>query len=89
MKQGVENPSEWQLEDFLLNDSFIRWIRRVSSADENSYWQQWLAENPKKQKIVKEAAVFVNSFSANTVFDATEAEIDRRLNRLQDLARTR
>src|SRR5690606_11647700 len=44
----------YEPEDFLTDDRFIRWVNRPDKASEE-FWQQWLGENPGKKETVTQA----------------------------------
>ncbi len=50
MRKNYEN-----LEDFLNDESFLSWVFRSDDNDQPE-WDRWLADNPGKQKMVKEIA---------------------------------
>lgn len=43
------------IEDLLAEDSFIRWITDSASTKEQDYWEQWMAEDPAREVMVREA----------------------------------
>ena len=46
--------SQFSVEDFLLDDQFRKWIFNPEK-DDNIYWENWLAQNPKKATELIEA----------------------------------
>jgi ferric-dicitrate binding protein FerR (iron transport regulator) len=42
------------VEDFLLNDSFLRYCAGVG-VDDVAHWEQWIAAHPEKQEVVEQA----------------------------------
>lgn len=52
--------SEYELQDFLMDDFFIQWVKQP---DENNkhFWEKWLLENPGKRNMVMEAAQIIRS----------------------------
>lgn len=48
-----------QLEDLLLDDSFILFIKGLASKEEEVYWQNWQRQNANRQLLVKHARELV------------------------------
>lgn len=48
-------PDYSNIEDLLAEDSFIRWISDSANAREQDYWEQWVAEDPAHEVMVREA----------------------------------
>lgn len=44
-----------KLENFLLDDSFVRYIKGVASEEEQIYWQEWQDKSPDNQVLVRHA----------------------------------
>lgn len=53
-RQVPENQKK-SLENFLLDDSFVRYIKDIASEEERIFWQEWQHQNPDHQIIVKNA----------------------------------
>ncbi|HYW33887.1 MAG TPA: hypothetical protein VE868_00640 [Balneolaceae bacterium] len=43
------------LEEFLNDESFIRWVKEESSKQEKQKWDRWLAENSETRTTVRKA----------------------------------
>ncbi|SHG06701.1 FecR family protein [Fodinibius roseus] len=43
------------IEDLLADDSFIRWISHSATEKERAHWEQWMAEDPAREVMVREA----------------------------------
>ncbi len=50
----------YELEDFAMDEDFIRWVQDAEPADER-FWNVWLAQNPSKHLLVAEARQIVES----------------------------
>ena len=48
------------IEDFLTSDSFVAWVFKTDEKDAD-YWDTWLADNPDKQLLVKDAVRFLKA----------------------------
>lgn len=49
-----------KLKDLLNDESFVHWINKKATKKESSKWEQWIYENPQKQRLVKKAQKFLN-----------------------------
>ncbi|MFC4874970.1 FecR family protein [Negadavirga shengliensis] len=52
--------SDYELEDFLLDDFFIQWVKRPD-ANNKHFWERWLQENPDRRNTVMEAVQIIRS----------------------------
>jgi transmembrane sensor len=50
----------YELEDFVMDDDFIRWVQDGGDADDH-FWTTWLAQNPSKQLMIAQARQIVAS----------------------------
>lgn len=44
------------IEDFLSDESFLKWVRQ---GDQRHHWEEWTVENPERTKLVAEARLWV------------------------------
>ncbi len=65
--------SDYQLEDFLADELFIKWIRD-KDPHISDFWQKWLAANPEKAEIMEEAARIIRSVEYRDHYELTERE---------------
>src|SRR4051812_13559247 len=74
------------VEDFLLDDTFIEWIKR-SNKDSVLKWDEWMKENKQKQELVLEAIALVDHIVINESLPQSEiANAAKRFERyLEDL----
>lgn len=49
-----------QLENLLLDDSFVRFIKDIASEEERIYWQEWQRKHPDHQILVKDAKELIH-----------------------------
>ena len=74
-----------EIEDFLANESFQRWIR---FKNDQQGWEEWTLENPKRAKLVEEARLWLLAMKVNdtslspivikTALQSTWAKIDKQ-----------
>ena len=65
-------------EDFLLNDSFLRYCMGLSEADVQ-YWEQWIAENPEKR------TAFDRARKTFDVVNGQQGRLDVEVNKFRSL----
>ena len=65
-------------EDFLLNDSFLRYCMGLSQSD-IQYWEQWIAENPEK------LAAFDRARKTVDVVNGQQGRVDVEVNKFRSL----
>ncbi|MBS0028976.1 FecR family protein [Chitinophaga sp. 22321] len=65
-------------EDFLLNDSFLRYCMGLSQSD-IQYWEQWIAENPEK------LAAFDRARKTFDVVNGQQGRLDVEVNKFRSL----
>jgi len=53
------------IEDLLADDSFIRWISHSAIEEEQDYWEQWMAGDPAREVMVREAKKLHQSIHYN------------------------
>jgi len=76
----------YDIEDFVMDEDFIRWVHDKSNAD-NLFWDTWLIQNPSKHLILAEARQIVESIKLEQkVIEPREvkAEIDKVLRMIRD-----
>lgn len=64
--------TQFSVEDFLLDDQFRKWIFNPDK-DDNIYWENWLAQNPKKSAELIEARNMLLNLSMKD-YQLTEKE---------------
>jgi transmembrane sensor len=52
------DPKNYSIKDFILNESFQKWILERDEEASNS-WEGWLKENPGKAEVIREARSIV------------------------------
>ena len=60
-----------QLEDFLLDDAFVNWVKHPS-LQSDSFWQQWMFENPEKETLFEEAIVIIKHLQFEVIVPSLE-----------------
>ncbi|QHT65198.1 FecR family protein [Rhodocytophaga rosea] len=56
------NYDQYQLNDFLVDDYFIQWVKSPDPQT-NSFWKQWLENHPEKKTLVAEARQLIIDLS--------------------------
>lgn len=78
----MEKYNTYLIEDFVIDDFFIRWV--LSNSDEdNEIWTQWLRNNPGQGYKVEQARNIINSVRFNKVEDISQAKVDLFIKRLK------
>ena len=55
--------SEFELEDFLLDDAFVQWAR-TPTPEGDIFWENWRSKYPERQQVLNEARQLVQGFQA-------------------------
>jgi ferric-dicitrate binding protein FerR (iron transport regulator) len=56
--------SEFELEDFLLDDAFVQWVR-TPTPDGDVFWANWRHRHPEREQVLEEACGLVRGLHAN------------------------
>lgn len=75
------NYRDYQPEDFLTDELFIRWAS-APDAETEAFWQQWLARNPDKQATVRKAKLLLNQLGTDSASLGDE-EVESLQRRIQ------
>ena len=66
----------FDIDDFLTDDDFIRWVQEAKKED-NEFWNSWLAQHPDKHLTIEEARRILQILSPRkAVVDDLEKEIE-------------
>jgi transmembrane sensor len=60
-----------QLEDFLLDDTFVNWVQQPSEQSD-AFWQQWILENPEKETVFEEAKIVIKQLQFKVIVPSLE-----------------
>jgi transmembrane sensor len=60
---GFMDFSNYSARDFVLNDSFQKWILEPDE-ETNAYWEEWIISNPNKSEAVEEARALIQSIKS-------------------------
>ena len=82
---SVINYKAYKADDFLFDESFRQWVSGTSP-EVTAFWEQWLAQNPDRLPIVRQAQELVRMLNEQYQDDATQERFSRELNRLMELA---
>ncbi|PWK75378.1 FecR family protein [Mucilaginibacter oryzae] len=58
----MSNYTNYEVEDFLHDDFFINWVLQ-GTAEQNAFWDEWLLNNPDRQKVVESAKQIILAVS--------------------------
>lgn len=75
----------YNVEDFLFDESFRLWTGGTSP-EATAFWEQWLAQNPDRAEVVRQAQELVLALNDHYHDDATEDRINAELDRLMQQA---
>lgn len=67
----MQNYVAYSAEDFILDENFQRWVKKSSAAD-NAFWQDWLAQHPHKRPEIEEAKSILLAIRFNETFSKEE-----------------
>ncbi|MFC5411944.1 FecR family protein [Larkinella bovis] len=73
----------YQLEDFLKDDDFIRWVKNPT-AEQNHFWDRWLVEHPDKVQTVAQAKQLILSVRYKYSYQPSEADVRAVWERIQN-----
>ncbi len=74
----MKNYDKYQIEDFVQDLSFRRWVLHKSAVD-RAFWEKWLKENPSKQALIEEATAIVRAFRVHLA-ETNQTEINNGIN---------
>ena len=57
--------------EFVLDENFVRWVKSPSR-DDLEFWAQWLAGNPEKMEVIKDARHLVTHLAFEKDFNSSE-----------------
>ncbi|QIP13947.1 hypothetical protein G8759_15670 [Spirosoma aureum] len=73
---------DYQFEDLLMDETFVRWAKQTGSSVDCEYWSIFTQKYPHKQVIVALAKQFITFLSRNQLPELPECKIDYELQRL-------
>ncbi|MCX6217365.1 FecR family protein [Spirosoma sp.] len=79
----MKNYQDYQLTDFLLDESFNRWARRESSPEEGAFWQNWLSQYPDKREVVEQARLLITGLRVKPYREITEQELFNQVDQIR------
>jgi len=74
------NYSDYTTEDFITDEKFIRWVKN-SNPSIDTFWNDWLSQNPSKANDIEEARSFILSMQ-NDHPDLAENEVEKILHNI-------
>lgn len=83
------NYSNYSVEDFVADESFIQWVKD-SSDESNAYWSAWLSQHPEKEPVVQEARqiILMLNFRETRAPEGKFLELWERISDAVDAPRT-
>nr|WP_067053605.1 FecR family protein [Mucilaginibacter sp. L294] len=82
----MANYDNFEIEDFLQDDSFIDWIFH-ENAESNAFWTTFLSDHPEKRTLIEKARAILISINVKPHDDQlSDAEINLRVKLIQDQA---
>ncbi|GAB3809495.1 FecR family protein [Spirosoma humi] len=79
----MKNYQDYQLTDFLLDESFNRWARRESSPEEGAFWQNWLSQYPDKREVVEQASLLITGLQVKPYREITEQALHHQVDQIR------
>ncbi|GAB4024456.1 FecR domain-containing protein [Spirosoma koreense] len=79
------NYKTYTVEEFLSDESFRQWTNGTS-AQASAFWDHWLAQNPDRMPVVRQAQELVRALNDHYQDDATPERFNHELNRLMESA---
>lgn len=73
MSQIPKNYDEYELDDFIADEFFVRWVKYAES-EADYFWKKWLVNHPEKAPLIAQAQDFVLSVSYRHRAEPTELE---------------
>src|SRR5687767_9858455 len=61
------NYSNYSFNDFLEDDHFVQWVLSPTPQHED-FWRTFLLSHPEKEDVIKQASVFITTFSNQQTF---------------------
>lgn len=71
----MEKYYTFEVEDYIVDDFFIRWVLNNSDED-NKIWEDWLGNHPDQIFKIEQAKNIVNSIKFNQVSEVSRAEVN-------------
>lgn len=71
----------YKTEDFLFDESFRQWTAGTSP-QATAFWEQWLAQNPDRVYVARQAQELVRALDDHYQDDATDARLSSEVHRL-------
>lgn len=79
----MKNYQDFQLDDFLLDESFSRWARQESPPEEWEFWHDWLRQHPEKQEIARQASLIIRGLNVKPHRDIPQQELEEQIRQIR------
>ena len=70
----MKNYSKYEAADFLLDDSFVRWVQ---DGEDSSYWASVIKKYPEKEEVIFQARELVASVRVKTYRDISDNDVSK------------
>lgn len=77
----MKNQNYQKIEDLLSSDAFCQWLRGNTTETDSTQWDNWLADDPNREILVKQAKTVLIALK-NTEMNLTQEEIDAEASRI-------
>ncbi len=71
-----ENPDEYQIEDFLMDESFVNYHFHTD-LNHQTFWEEWVLQHPAKKNLIKEAREMLQMLSLTSPGSEHQDELMR------------
>src|ERR1044071_7168956 len=71
-----KDPGEYQVEDFLMDETFVNYHFRTN-LDHQAFWEEWLLQHPAKRNLVTEAREMLQMLSLTSPGSEHQDELMR------------
>src|SRR5438477_12231943 len=71
-----KNREEYQIEDFLMDESFVRFHFRLDN-DHQAFWEEWITRHPANRALAKEAREMLHLSSLTPADNEQQEEFAR------------
>jgi ferric-dicitrate binding protein FerR (iron transport regulator) len=79
----MKNFQDFQLIDFLVDESFNRWARQASPPEEQTFWQHWLLQYPDKQDLADQASQLITGLRVKPYREIKEQALQQQVQHIR------
>lgn len=84
--------NDYTIDDFVLNPSFVEWVKNSGYKNPNDFWTKWVDENPQQYLLVQQASDFIlaSAIEGETVSDfQVELLVNKTLSTISNIENQR